>query len=378
MIDRPNEFFPSRSFQPRIYNLGAWTDNLPFAYDLIAVLQPRLLVELGTDRGESYFAFCQSVLENRTATRCFAIDTWLGDEQAGGYDETTFAEVFAHNHAHYENFSTLLRGTFDDALARFTPESIDLLHLDGLHTEAAVRHDLEAWLPKIRPGGILLVHDVNAQRREFGVGQVWNELRQRGRSYTFTMGTGLGVWQKPPVATLPDPIEKLLGGTSDQTAPVAQYYCDRAHELQERIAQDWRDGSIRETAAARQTTIQVFHTSDGIHREDDSLVARVGHEEWKDVSIALPPGAGAAPLRIDFVSAYTIIDLSCIRFASFCAETPKEFDRIKIAGDAERLPHPEYLRLKITGPDPQLYLPSLILPNESSTHVFLRLRVSAK
>src|SRR6187401_2422102 len=96
---------PSRTFQPRVYGLGAWTDNLPFACDLVATLRPRLLVELGTDRGESYFGFCQAVAENGTETRCYAIDTWQGDEQTGGYDETTFAEVSQHNRAHYSAFS---------------------------------------------------------------------------------------------------------------------------------------------------------------------------------------------------------------------------------------------------------------------------------
>jgi hypothetical protein len=38
----------SRSFQPRVYGVGAWTDNLHFADDLVALLKPRLLVELGT------------------------------------------------------------------------------------------------------------------------------------------------------------------------------------------------------------------------------------------------------------------------------------------------------------------------------------------
>jgi hypothetical protein len=60
---------PSERFQPRIYGLGAWTDNLHFACDLVATIKPRLLVELGTDRGESYFAFCQSVAENCCAAR---------------------------------------------------------------------------------------------------------------------------------------------------------------------------------------------------------------------------------------------------------------------------------------------------------------------
>src|SRR2546423_13990979 len=88
---------PSRRFEPQIYGVGAWTAHLHFAYDLIALVRPRLLTELGTDRGESYFAFCQSAAENKTATRSFAVDSWQGDVQAGQYDETTFAQVAAHN-----------------------------------------------------------------------------------------------------------------------------------------------------------------------------------------------------------------------------------------------------------------------------------------
>src|SRR6202140_5527754 len=96
---------PSRHFQPRIYGVGAWTSHLHFAYDLVAVLKPALLVELGVDRGESYFAFCQSAQENKTGTRCLGIDTWRGDQHAGDYDETTFAQVSAHNRENYEGFS---------------------------------------------------------------------------------------------------------------------------------------------------------------------------------------------------------------------------------------------------------------------------------
>ena len=110
---------PSRHFEPRIYGVGAWTPHLHFAYDVVAVLKPALLVELGVDRGESYFAFCQAALENKTGTRCFGIDTWRGDQHAGGYDETTFAQVSEHNRGNYESFSTLLRSSFDEALPRF-------------------------------------------------------------------------------------------------------------------------------------------------------------------------------------------------------------------------------------------------------------------
>src|ERR1700704_1556895 len=117
---------PSRQFEPRLYGVGAWTSHLHFAYDLVAAMKPALLVELGVDRGESYFAFCQATAENQTGTRCIGIDTWRGDKHAGGYDETTFAQVSGHNRANYASFSTLLRSSFDDALARFEGESIDV------------------------------------------------------------------------------------------------------------------------------------------------------------------------------------------------------------------------------------------------------------
>src|SRR5437588_2751555 len=374
---------PSRHFEPRIYGVGAWTPHLHFAYDLVAILKPALLVELGVDRGESYFAFCQAALENKTGTRCFGIDTWRGDQHAGDYDETTFAQVSAHNRENYESFSTLLRSSFDEALDFFLSESIEVLHLDGLHTEAAVRHHLEAWPPKIRPGGILLLHDVDVRTKEFAVWKIWAELEQRGRSWTFHDGPGLGVWQKPPASKLPGFLEQLLAPTNEGNEALAKYYSERAEELQKKITEHWRDGTIRQTPFAQQTIIQVFYTRDGSHREEDSVLARVGHEGWKNVRITLPRDAAAAPLRIDFVSALTTIEISSIRLVKgeaefFSAAEKSDFDSIAIGGDAERLPGAELLRFRITGIDPQLYLPAIELPaGEAPLIIHLRLRVFA-
>ena len=372
---------PSRHFEPRIYGVGAWTSHLHFAYDLVAALRPRLLVELGVDRGESYFTFCQSAQENKTGTRCFGIDTWRGDQHAGDYDETTFAQVSAHNRENYESFSTLLRSSFDEALDFFLSESIDVLHLDGFHTEAAVRHDLEAWLPKIRPSGLLLLHDVDVRTKAFGVWKLWAELQERGRSWTFHDGPGLGVWQKPPASKLLGFLEQLLAPPNEGNGAPAKYYSERAEELQKKIAEHWHDGTIRQIPFAQQTIIQVFYTRDGSHREEDSVYARVGHEGWKDVRITLPRDAAAAPLRIDFVSALTTIEISSIRLVKgeaefFSAAKKSDFDSIAIGGDAERLPDAELLRFRITGIDPQLYLPAIELPAEEAPIALqLRLRV---
>ena len=34
-------------------------------------------------------------------------------------------------------------------------------------------------MPKIRPGGILLLHDVNVRSRDFGVWKIWEELMEK-------------------------------------------------------------------------------------------------------------------------------------------------------------------------------------------------------
>ncbi len=375
---------PSRHFRPMLVGLGAWTNHLHFAYDAVAVLRPQMLVELGTDRGESYFCFCQSVVENRTGTRCFAVDNWRGDLHVGGYDEATYREVAAHNEKHYHDFSTLVRSDFADAVARFADNSIDLLHLDGLHTEMAVRQDLERWLPKLKAGGILLMHDVTVRNRGFGVWNVWEELCARGRSFTFHVGPGLGLWEKPPRRPQPPLIESFLSAPNESSAQLLSEYHACTAELHQRIAQSWNDGTIRDTYFAQQTTVQVFFSKDGVHSEEDSVLARIGHDEWKELALPLPPG-GYGAVRIDFVSAFTTIEIAAIRLRKpngatlFEAESAEAFDQIRVAGDATRLPHARSLRIQVTGLDPQLYLPHLARTGEvhEPVTVELKLRVSA-
>jgi O-antigen biosynthesis protein len=174
----------------------AWVGHLPFASWLIREVEPKIFIELGTHSGNSYFSFCQSVVENGLASKCYAVDTWQGDEHAGQYGSDVFSKVFAHHQTHYAGFSRLLRTTFDDATAYFADKSIDLLHIDGLHTYEAVRHDFETWLPKLAPGAVVLFHDINVREREFGVWKLWEELQlEYPNNLEFVHSHGLGVLQ---------------------------------------------------------------------------------------------------------------------------------------------------------------------------------------
>ena len=190
---------------------SAWFGHVPFAHWLVAACHPRLLVELGTHNGASYAAFCDAVLASGLPTRAAAIDTWQGDAQAGFYSDNVYEDLKAFHDPRYGAFSTLIRASFDDALGGFGDGSIDLLHIDGEHSYAAVRHDFETWKPKLSDRAVVLFHDSQVRQAGYGVGQLWAELRLSYPGFEFLHASGLGVLGVG--SRIPGPVAALLGET---------------------------------------------------------------------------------------------------------------------------------------------------------------------
>jgi GT2 family glycosyltransferase/predicted O-methyltransferase YrrM len=184
---------PSSFWSPLYLEESAWLDHGAFAFWLIEAIRPRCFVELGTHGGYSYFTMCQTVRALGLATRCYAVDTWQGDEHAGFYSEDIYRRVHDHNERHYASFSRLVRATFAEALEHFADGSIDLLHIDGRHFYEDVKEDYETWRVKLSDRAVVIFHDINVRERNFGVFKLWEDLKSQYPSFDFLHGHGLGV-----------------------------------------------------------------------------------------------------------------------------------------------------------------------------------------
>jgi predicted O-methyltransferase YrrM len=177
-------------------NITPWSTNRRFACDLVAFLEPENIVELGSHYGCSLFCFAQVVKDKKLPTKIYGIDTWQGDEQAGFYGEEIIRRV---KNIQKQQFAgqkiTLIREFFRDALPRFTDKSIELIHIDGLHTYEAVKDDFETWLPKLGEEGVILFHDIagEAKKKRYGSVRHWAELKKQYPSLEMTHNWGLGI-----------------------------------------------------------------------------------------------------------------------------------------------------------------------------------------
>ena len=270
-----------------------WAGHIPFAAWLMAATRPRTLVELGVYSGISYLAFCQAAVQHGVPLRAWGVDTWQGDAHAGHYGQRVLDTLRQQHDGPYGHFSTLLQKTFDEALDDVADSSVDLLHIDGLHTYEAVRHDFESWSPKLSRRAVVLFHDIAVRQGDFGVWRFWAEITQRYPSLAFGHSNGLGVLLAGPQA----PAE-LLALTRD----TARWQAARAAfaVLGERFELRARCQHLQAELAGEQARSQARH--EWIGQQDAQLLAasraaeqaaRQAHEEQKESEARLRQAAQA-------------------------------------------------------------------------------------
>jgi len=162
----------------------------------------RLIVEVGSRKGRSTKALAMA-----TPGVVLAIDHWLGSEgeRQSSHKEAVEAGQAAMMAAFRSNLSAefasgkviqmvgdsvdLVPGVRTVSAGRGVP--IDMVFIDGDHSYAAVKRDIEAYRPLLAEGGILSGHDYAQSTTE--VIQVVNDLLGKpeavvGSIWSFRMG----------------------------------------------------------------------------------------------------------------------------------------------------------------------------------------------
>jgi predicted O-methyltransferase YrrM len=95
---------------------------------------------------------------SRKGGHVHAVDTWQNDAMGCEPPRDTFG-LFQENTRPLRNFITTHRGRAEQLKDQIPP--VNLLFLDGDHSYAATKANLDDYAAKIKRGGILAVHDIH-------------------------------------------------------------------------------------------------------------------------------------------------------------------------------------------------------------------------
>jgi predicted O-methyltransferase YrrM len=157
-----------------------WFNHGEQVMRLIEHTRPKVVVELGTWLGASAIAMARSVQRWGGTVTC--IDTWAGemDEDAVSLGGKTPLMLVSCARAMVEagvGANVRLIPALTQHAAWSWTQPIDFLYVDAGHSYEAVKADLDAWAPFVKPGGLIAGDDYDHPRYP-GVKRAWDEFEQ--------------------------------------------------------------------------------------------------------------------------------------------------------------------------------------------------------
>ncbi len=141
--------------------------------ELVKSRKPETFVEVGVYGGRSVLPVVAAMQYVGKGVG-YAIDSWEVDPAVTGLEQVNqewwsqIDLISIMNDfiswmkvAKLQNRYSLIKTTSKLALPLFGKRSIDLLHIDGNHSEESAYFDATNWLPKVKKGGVIIFDDAN-------------------------------------------------------------------------------------------------------------------------------------------------------------------------------------------------------------------------
>lgn len=156
-------------------------EDLAIVLPIIDSINPKVVVEIGTYRGGSAGLWMKRYLPELFIT----IDV----EKLADIDGCHYLHgKSSQDPAVVEQVKQILNG-----------RPVDFLFIDGSHKYANAKRDFELYSPMVRPGGLIMFHDVLYRYADGDVPTLWTEIKQHYNYVEIAQNndtTGVGIIYK--------------------------------------------------------------------------------------------------------------------------------------------------------------------------------------
>jgi predicted O-methyltransferase YrrM len=153
---------------------------------------PKVVVEIGSAGGGTFWAFCQIAADDALI---ISIDMPAGSpiDQRGGKDvyqrpgrDTFYEHALGNQKVILIDGNSQTTHTRDLLIDALNGHKIDLLFIDADHRYEGVKRDFELYSPLVAPGGIIGFHDIGKQNQKLArVDKFWKEVKRNHESREF-------------------------------------------------------------------------------------------------------------------------------------------------------------------------------------------------
>lgn len=154
-LDTIRAFFPEvHDFTGKVFLKGHGRKSL---LSLLRALKATEGIEIGVWEAQ----FAEQMFAALPGLHLVGIDAWSDyGRSCGNPDLWRFRVAERRAKARMAGYNwTLMRDFSQEAAKRVPDGSVDFIYVDGDHRYEGVMADLESWVPKVKPGGIVAGHD---------------------------------------------------------------------------------------------------------------------------------------------------------------------------------------------------------------------------
>lgn len=148
-------------FYEKIYG---WFDFDDIYSEMVAINSSNShFVEIGSFFGKSTAFMAVEIFNSHKKIKFDVVDTFEGSpEHKNLIEGKKVLDIFLENIEPVKNIINKIQIGYSEEKAKlYKDESLDFVFIDANHTYEYVKKDIEAWLPKIKKGGIIGGHDFN-------------------------------------------------------------------------------------------------------------------------------------------------------------------------------------------------------------------------